>query len=151
MKYFCSPHTEQLGSEGNLLRMLQQQLLQSDNPLDTEQLRAAFSKADRSHRLTLSQSQVYQPQAHLNVPPVCSKNKQPFCACVPNTSLHGFTLFSIANFLQFNNMWFILILQITAEQANNVRYKFIMALNKSLELLSLYYLNFYLFSTTFFR
>ncbi|KAF6018615.1 C1orf87 [Bugula neritina] len=45
-----------------------QQLLQSDNPLDTEQLRAAFSKADRSHRLTLSQSQVKEICKRMKVP-----------------------------------------------------------------------------------
>ena len=54
----CSPVPTQTSSEGNLLRMVHQQLLQANAFVDVEKLRTMFSKADRSHRLTLSHGQV---------------------------------------------------------------------------------------------
>ncbi|XP_067930284.1 uncharacterized protein [Watersipora subatra] len=45
-----------------------QELLQSNGTLDVERLRRAFSKADRSHRLTLSHNQIKDLCYQMNVP-----------------------------------------------------------------------------------
>ena len=54
----CSSQNDPTRSEGQLYRMIQQDLLRAKATVNIEELRKMFGKADRLFRLTLSQPQV---------------------------------------------------------------------------------------------